>query len=148
MIRERAAREQVNWDDVQVDHELPSFSLKIDPLRVAFQASGSQDFYPIHYDPDVARANGLPGVIMNTSFLKGCLARVLTDWIGDAGFLRRLKFEMRRPIVVGDTLTCKGKVTETYLDADQACVDCEVWIENERDGVCVPATATVWLPRR
>jgi len=36
---------------------------------------------------------------------------LMTNWIGDDGFLRRLNVEVRRPVLLGDTLWWKGEVT-------------------------------------
>jgi hypothetical protein len=52
---------------------------------------------------------------------------------------------MRRPNFLGETIQVKGRVTEK---GDDGRVDLEIWIENDRGGVTVPATATVILPRR
>jgi acyl dehydratase len=141
-------REQRYWEEVAVGDELRGFSLDITPRRLFLQVSGSQDWYPVHFDSGFARKGGHPDVFMNTGFLQAALIRVVTDWMGDDGFLKRLRFEMRRQQRPGDTMGCKGKVVSRYELAGDGCVDLEVWLENEREGVTTPGTATVILPRR
>lgn len=141
-------RPQPFWDDVQVGEELPGFSIEITPRRVFLQVSGSQDWYPLHFDPAFAAKAGYSDVFMNTGFIQAALVRVVTDWMGDDGFLKRLYFEMRRQQRPGDTMVCKGRVTGKYLRNDQGYVDLDVWAENEREGVTTPGKATVVLPRR
>jgi hypothetical protein len=68
--------------------------------------------------------------------------------MGDAGFLRRLKFEMRRQHRLGDVMICRARVTAKEDRDGQACVDLDVWAENEREGIATPGEATVILPRR
>jgi hypothetical protein len=68
--------------------------------------------------------------------------------MGDAGFLKRLKFEMRRQHRPGDTMVVRGRVTGKAERDGAACVDLEVCAENEREGVATPGEATVVLPRR
>ena len=85
---------------------------------------------------------------MNTGFVQAALVRLITGWMGDAGFLKRLQFEMRRQHRPGDTMTCRGRVIGKELREDLGCVDLEIWAENEREGVTTPAQATVVLPRR
>ena len=141
-------RTQPYWEDVNIGHELPGFSLDITPRRLFLQVSGSQDWYPLHFDPVFARRAGHEDVFVNTGFLQAALVRVITDWMGDEGFLRRLRFEMRRQQRPGDTMVCSGKVVAKEERDGVRCVDLEVWAENEREGITTPGTATVILPRR
>jgi hypothetical protein len=50
--------------------------------------------------------------------------------------------------VPGDTLTCKGKVVKKYVEGDEHCVECEVWVENSKGERTTPGTAVVVLPSR
>lgn len=136
---------QVCWDDVGVGDELPEVSLDINAKRLFLQTSGSQDWYPVHFDPAFARKSGHPEVFMNTGWIQAALVRLITDWMGDAGFLRRLKFEMRRQHRPGDTVVARGRVVRK--DEEASSVDLDVWLENEREGVATPGEATVVLPR-
>ena len=141
-------RPQPYWEDVEVGQELPGFSLEISPKRAFLQVSGSQDWYPVHFDSAFARKAGHPDVFMNTGFIQAALVRTVTDWMGDEGFLRKLRFEMRRQLRPGDTMACKGKVSEKYERDSQGCVELDVWAENQREGVTTPGQAVVILPRR
>lgn len=141
-------RPQLYWDDVEVGQELPGFSLEITPRRVFLQISGSQDWYPVHFDPAFAAKAGHPDIFMNTGFVQGALVRVITDWMGDEGFLKRLRFEMRRQQRPGDTMICRGKVTAKHLRDGQGWVELDLWAENAREGITAPAQAVVILPLR
>ena len=85
---------------------------------------------------------------MNTGFIQAALVRLITDWMGDEGFLRKLYFEMRRQQRPGDTMVCRGKVTGRHERDGQGWVELDVWAENEREGVTTPGKAVVVLPRR
>ena len=85
---------QLYWENVKIGQEIPGFSIEIDWTRIAKQVSGSQDFYPVHHDPDFARAGGHKEMFVNTGFMQGCFSRLMTDWIGDDGFVN--KFKKRR----------------------------------------------------
>jgi len=141
-------RPQPCWEDVTVGQELPGFSLEINPRRAFLSVSGSQDWYPSHFDPAFARKSGHDGIFMTTGFTQAALVRVITDWMGDDGFLRKLRFEMRRQQRPGDTMVCRGRVTAKYERDGQGWVELDVWAENEREGITTPATAVVILPRR
>lgn len=141
-------RTPVYWEDVSVGDTLGGFSLDITPRRIALQISGSQDWYPVHFDPAFARKAGHEDIFMNTGFLQAALVRVITDWMGDDGFLQRLRMEMRRQQRPGDTMVCKGRVTGVRLEGGKGVVELDVWAENEREGVTTPGCAVVQLRRR
>ena len=141
-------REQIHWEEVSVGDELPEISLDITVRRLFLQASGAQDWYPVHFDPAFARKAGHEDVFMDTGFVQAALVRLITDWMGDAGFLKRLAFQMRRQHRQGDTMVCRGKVTGKEEADGAALVFLEVWAENEREGVTTPSFALVSLPTR
>jgi hypothetical protein len=122
--------------------------LKIDPTRIALQVSGSQDFYPVHHDLDFAKAGGHPDIFVNTGFMQGCFNRLICGWIGDNGWLKKFRMEMRRMNIPGDTMTFQGKVSKKFIEDGEHLVECELWAENEREGVTTPSFALVSLPTR
>ena len=141
-------RPQPYWEDIEVGQELPGFSLDITQKRLFLQISGSQDWYPLHFDPAFARKAGHQELFMNTGFIQAALVRVVTDWMGEEGFLRKLRFEMRRQQRPGDTMVCRGTVTAKYERDGEGWLELDVWAENEREGITTPGNAIVILPRR
>ena len=141
-------RPQPYWEDIEVGQVLPRFSLDITQKRLFLQISGSQDWYPLHFDPAFARKAGHQELFMNTGFIQAALVRVVTDWMGDQGFLRKLRFEMRRQQRPGDTMVCRGTVTAKYERDAEGWLELDVWAENEREGITTPGNAIVILPRR
>ena len=76
------------------------------------------------------------------------LAHLITNWIGDDGFLKKLNASYRRFNVYGDTQFVKGKVTNKHIEDGEHLVDIELWCENQRGEVTAPGEATVVLPSR
>jgi acyl dehydratase len=136
------------WEEVADGDLLDGFTLPLTMTRMVLQVSGTQDFYPVHHDRAFAREGGHADIFINTGFIRAALCRLVTDWAGDAGFVRRLAFQMRRPHRLGDTIAVKGRVRRKWRDDAHAAVDLDVWIENPRDGVATPGSATVYLPSR
>lgn len=122
------------------------FVLPLTMTRMVLQVSGTQDFYPVHHDQGFARSGGHPDIFLNTGFLRAALGRLVSDWMGETGFLRRLGFQMRRSHYLGDTIAVRGRVTARRAEAGREVAELEVWVENARDGVATPGRATVWLP--
>ena len=139
-----ARRPSPTWDDVKEGEEIKGFALELTPTRMVAQVSGTQDFYPIHHDRAFAQQAGHKGIFINTAFIRGCLCRVVIDWIGDDGIVKSLGFQMRRPNYAGETIAARGRVKKKGLDGR---VDLELWLENAGE-VTVPGTATVILPVR
>ena len=140
-------RKQIYWEDVEVGQEIPTvYSLKIDMTRIVMQVSGTQDYYAVHHDRDFARSQGVPDIFLNTGFLTAAAGRLLTDWIGTEGWLKKFRIEMRRMNLLGDTMWVKGKVIDKYVDKGEHCVDAHVWCETDSEGISTPCKATVILP--
>lgn len=102
----------------------------------------------VHMEETRAETIGVPG-----AYDYGCqriswLGNLITNWMGDDGFIRRLRAELRRFNVVGDTTWLKGKVTNKYTKDGEHLVDIESWAENQRGEVTMPGLATVRLPTK
>ncbi len=61
------------------------------------------------------------------------LTTLVTNWMGDAAFLKRVRGELRRFNLVGDTTWCKGKVKRKYTKDGYALVDLEIWAETSAE---------------
>lgn len=75
-------------------------------------------------------------------------ASLLTNWMGDDGFLKKLQVRLLLPNIYGDVTWCRGKVTRKLREGNQALVECQVWCENERRQVTAEGHALVSLPLR
>jgi acyl dehydratase len=73
---------------------------------------------------------------------------MLTDWIGDHGFLNTLDVSVRRPNLVGDTIWWRGVVTATALRGEHSVVAIDVKATNQVGALSALGTATVVLPSR
>ena len=101
-----------------------------------------------HLDEKMAKEVGLPGAYDFGSERISYLSMLLTNWMGDDGFLWKLRAELRRFNMVGDTTWFKGKVTGKHIEENTCCIDIECWGENQRGEITIPGRATVALPSR
>ena len=102
----------------------------------------------IHLDDRVAKMVGVPAAYDFGGQRFTWLSMLLTNWMGDDGFLWKLRGELRRFNVTGDTTWFKGKVVRKYDDNGKYCVDIDCWGENQRGEINIPGKATVILPSR
>lgn len=81
-----------------------------------------------------------------------CAAQLLTNWMGDLGFLRRLSLDLPNHFLYQDTMSLSGEVTKHYKDKvgseEYHAVDVKVFGKNQLGQTLVDGTATVYLPER
>ena len=100
----------------------------------------------VHWDQEFAKTIGAPGPYDYGPERIAWIGHMMTNWISDDGFLRKLNVQLRRLNLIGDTTWCKGKVLRKYVEDNENLVECEVWCENQRKERTAVGTATVRLP--
>jgi acyl dehydratase len=102
----------------------------------------------VHWDSDWAKAIGNP-MAYDYGVLRDCwLGHLLTDWMGDDGWLLRQHTEIRKFNYVGDSHVLTGEVVAKRIEDGQPVVDIEMRGTNQRGVVTCPGRATVALPSR
>lgn len=140
---------QRTWEDVNEGDELDGFDLELTDTKMVEQVSGSQDFYPVHHDTGFAREAGHAEIFYNTGFTQAALTRLLTDWVGTDGWVKKMSFQMRKMNIPNDQVHARGVVTgKSQGDGGMGEVTLDIWLENDRVGITTPAEATVLLPHR
>ncbi|MEW6121556.1 MAG: MaoC family dehydratase N-terminal domain-containing protein [Pseudomonadota bacterium] len=113
------------------------------------EAGGGIEYTGIgHHRESVAKEVGVPGTYDYGPQRSAWMCSLVTNWMGDAAFLKRVRTEMRRFNTMGDSTWCKGKVARKYVKDGFALVDLEIWGENQRGELTTPGLATVILPSR
>lgn len=103
----------------------------------------------VHWDGDLARSVGVPEAYDYGPERISWIATMLTNWIGDHGFLEELYCEVRRFNLVGDVTYCEGKVTErSPIDAATGRIRLDIRARDQRGQVTALGWAVVRLPRR
>lgn len=139
---------QLFFEDMDVDTEIPSSVNKVNLLQLIRYSAATWNLFLLHIDKGFAQKQGLRDANIQASLYGAFLAKMLTNWVGNRGRLKKLGYRVTVMGFPGDTLICKGKVVKKYQEAGENLVDCDIWVENQ-DGVKVaPASATVSLPSR
>jgi acyl dehydratase len=100
----------------------------------------------VHWDPEFAQAVGVPGAYDYGPQRVSWFGHLLTNWIGDHGWLRLLDVQVRRFNLVGDTTWLRGTVIDKFVQADSHLVACDLWAENQRGEVTAQGKAEAVLP--
>jgi len=108
-----------------------------------------EPIFAVHYNKEAARAMGLP-MQYDVGLQRHCWGiHLITNWMGDDGWLKRSYTEYRRFVYYSDVVWVKGKVTKKYVDEQgDYCVDIERHAVNQRGEDVMPGHATVALPSR
>jgi acyl dehydratase len=102
------------FEDVSVGDDVPAVEFALPLYRLVVAAGSNRDFNSIHHNRDYARSTNAPDAYASTFFLMGTWERVVRDYIGDAGTIRRIDgFRMRKFNLVGKVMTVGGTVVET-----------------------------------
>jgi hypothetical protein len=99
----------------------------------------------VHWDEALAKAVGVPGPYDYGPERVAWLGHVVTNWMGNAGFLRRLNVMVLRHNLIGDTTWCRGRVT---AKAPGGVVSLALDGTNQRGEVIASGVAEVVLPTR
>ena len=132
-------------EDVAVGDILEPVSIPITLQRLVMEAGANQDLSLIHHNRDVAKSTGAPDAYMNTFFIVGMFERLLREWMGLGGQIKKVTdLRMKTFNTVGDLVSFKGRIVGKD---DQGTIVVELWSETEK-GQTVTAQATVTLPNR
>jgi acyl dehydratase len=102
----------------------------------------------VHWTDEFAARVGVPGAYDYGPQRISWLGHLMTNWIGDDGWLKELRAQVRLFNIHGDVQSCKGRVTKKYIKEREHLVECEIWAENQRGEVTAPGFAKVVLPSR
>jgi acyl dehydratase len=140
--------EQIYYEEVMPGSEIPPLVKEPTTRQLVMWAGASGDYYAIHYDKDFAQSKGLPGVIVHGQLVASFLGQLLTDWMGEQGILRKLSCSYRGMNFPGEVITCRGSVTNKYVENEEHYIECNVWAENTKGEKTVTGKALISLPTR
>jgi hypothetical protein len=73
---------------------------------------------------------------------------MLTNWMGDDGFVFKTRFEFRQFNYLGDVQWCTGRVTDKRREGNLDLVEIEMACTNQRGAQTTLGSASVLLPSR
>ncbi len=97
---------------------------KVDKYRPIYYAGASGDFNPIHIDPEFGKMVGLGGAILQGLCTLAFASKTVTDWAGDPGKMKKLKCRFSAPVLMEDTISIQGTVTD--VQSGRARIDLKV----------------------
>lgn len=106
-----------------------------------------EPIYSVHYNEHAAHGAGLP-LPYDIGTQRHCwLMQMLTNWMGDAGWLKRCYARYTGFVFLSDAIRIRGQVTKKYLDDNgEHCVDITTVAVNQRGEDVMPGESTIILP--
>ncbi len=102
----------------------------------------------VHWESEFAATVGAPEAYDYGPERFSWLTHHLTNWMGDDGFLRQAKAQIRRHNPVGDVLYINGSVTGKRQADGENIIDIEQHAENQDGELSIFGTAQIRLPGR
>jgi hydroxyacyl-ACP dehydratase HTD2-like protein with hotdog domain len=100
----------------------------------------------IHYDRAYAQEEGYSDVLVQSHLHAAVIADAVRSFCGPGARLTAFGWQNRAPAVPGDTLTVTGTVAQAEHGDAGLEVAFELAEHNQRDELCVTATATALVP--
>ena len=102
----------------------------------------------LHWEMDWANKLGIPIPYDYGGLREAFLTTIVTNWMGDEGWLWKLSCQHRKFVYTGDTNWIKGRVTDKKQVDGRNEVHLELSVENQWGTVTSPGHAVVLLPSR
>lgn len=102
----------------------------------------------VHWDEAFAREVGVPGAYDYGPERCSWLTHHITNWMGDEGFLRNAKCQIRRHNPDGDVVFIDGVVSRKFVEDGEHLVEIEQRATTHRGELSASGSAVVALPRR
>ncbi|HET8678802.1 MAG TPA: MaoC/PaaZ C-terminal domain-containing protein [bacterium] len=122
-------------------------AVEIGPLVLADfvrWAAYQENWFALHYDRAFAQQHGLRDCIQSGHHRTALLTRMITDWLGPSGWLKRLAVRHRAPVFVGETIRCEGRVRGAGSEGGRV-VELDVWVVTPDGRRASEGTAAVEL---
>ncbi len=116
----------LNYNDISVGQALPGIELDVSTSMIVATALASRDYQNVHHDRDQAVALGSQDIFMNVLTTNGLVGRLVTDWTGPAGELKRVNIRLGVPHYAGDRLTLSGIVSAKRVETGEQLLDVDV----------------------
>jgi acyl dehydratase len=120
------------FETTRIGDEIPAMAkAPIDRVQLARYAGATGDFNPVYVDEAFAKSLGMPSVLAPTSLGLGFLSQLVTDWARGA-HVKRMSVKFVRTVWPGDTLVCKGRVSDRHSQDGRYFLELDVWAENQK----------------
>lgn len=133
------------FEAVRIGEELPALAkAPIDRVQLSRYAGASGDFNPVHVDEVYAKGAGMPSVYAPGMLIMGFLGQLISDWARGAQ-LRKYHVKFIKMTWPGDTVVCKGRVTDRWGENGRYYADIDLWAENQKGELVLKGSSQIQM---
>jgi len=134
---------KIYFENVRVGDELPAMAKSpVDRVQLARFAGATNDYNPIYVDEVHAKSLGMPSVYAPSLLGMSFLGQLVGDWARGAS-LKKFTVKFIKMLWPGDTLVCKGRVSDRHGDAGRYFIELDVWAENQKGELVLKGLSTL-----
>lgn len=131
------------FENVRVGDEIPAMAkAPVDRVQLSRYAGATGDYNPLHVDESYAKGLGMPSVYAPSPLGMGFLGQLITDWARGAQ-MKRFSTKFIKLLWPGDTVVCKGRVSDRHGQDGRYHVELDVWAENQKGELALKGAATL-----
>ena len=128
-------KQSVSFESIFVGDQIPP--REFGPLTIVDTvrwAGLQENWQHLHYDRDhVRQHNGLRTFIASGAYRQALVVRMLTDWIGPRGWLKKLSIRHTYSTFEGDILRFSATVIDKSADSSAHSVVCDLEGTNQEN---------------
>ncbi|NMO20541.1 MaoC family dehydratase [Pyxidicoccus fallax] len=133
------------FEAIRVGDELPALAkAPVDRVQLSRYAGASGDYNPVHVDEVYAKSVGMPSVYAPGMLVMGMLGQLISDW-ARGGQMRRYNVRFIKMVWPGDTVVCKGRVSDRHGSGGRYFVEIDLWAENQRGELVMKGSSQIQL---
>ena len=122
------------------------------PMLVGHQVrwAGACDNYDseFHHDEHVAKAQGLPGILLSGPFMASYMLTEVANWLGSRARVTSFWDRNTGPTMPRDMAYIHGKITRCWIEDGGGFVEVDCHIVNQDGRVTTPGGVVAQLPLR
>lgn len=143
-------KQPVSFESIFVGDRIPP--REFGPLTIVDTvrwAGLQENWQHLHYDRDhVRQHNGLRTFIASGAYRQALLVRMLTDWIGPRGWLKKLSVRHTYSTFEGDIMRFSARIIEKSADSSTQSLVCDLEGTNQDNRQILTGRCTLLLPFR
>lgn len=114
-----------------------------------YDSKAMEPVFSVHYNKNSAELAGMPYPYDIGSQRHTWLIQMLTNWMGDCGWLEQCRAKYTGFVFFSDVVTLGGKIVKKYKNKDEiGCVEIRTTAVNQRGETVMKGSSTVLLPSR
>jgi len=134
---------KIYFENVRVGDELPAMAKSpVDRVQLARFAGATNDYNPLYVDEVYSKSLGMPSVYAPSLLGMSFLGQLVGDWARGAT-LKKFTVKFIKLLWPGDTLVCKGRVSDRHGEGGKYFIDLDVWAENQKGELVLKGLTTL-----